>query len=236
MFKWMRLKIPGAAVAALLALPTAFMALNNPGSPAPDLESGSRWKIDIQVEMTGRYSLRSGPAAFEGDFSGIWAWSGFLEDDDGDFLLIHAKTEVLDWTIRERFSGNPAPSLLTEDDIPERPGLNISYILRDRDIVDIRFSISGFDVPLHTAEMSFALPLPSSRADSSRLPTSAYDASIVDGSNRIFLRNRDLKAPSKKKSFNWTWQKQDWVPQRERTLEFFSRHDAEVIVTLAPLR
>ena len=219
------MKVFAAAAAILVGL-----------CPNPISASGSRWKIDIQVEMKGRYTFRLGPTAVEADFSGILSWSGFLEDDDGDFLLIHAQSEVLDWAIRERTSENPTPPLLTENDIPERPALNISYILRDRDIVDIRLSVNGFEVPLHVADVSFALPLPSSRADSNRLPKAAYDASIVEGSNRIFLRNRDLKAPDKKKSFAWTWQRHDWLPLRDRTVEFFSRHEAEVTVTIAHLR
>ena len=219
------MKVFAAAAAILVGL-----------CPNPISASGSRWKIDLQVEMKGRYTFRLGPTAVEADFSGILSWSGFLEDDDGDFLLIHAQSEVLDWAIRERTSENPTPPLLTENDIPERPALNISYILRDRDIVDIRLSVNGFEVPLHVADVSFALPLPSSRADSNRLPKAAYDASIVEGSNRIFLRNRDLKAPDKKKSFAWTWQRHDWLPLRDRTVEFFSRHEAEVTVTIAHLR
>ncbi|MDW7760162.1 MAG: hypothetical protein SCM96_05945 [Acidobacteriota bacterium] len=219
------LKVSASAAAILAVLSPNFISA-----------SGGRWKIDIQVEMQGRYTVRLGPAAVHGDFSGVLSWSGFLEDDDGDFLLIHAQSEVLDWTIREQASENPTPSYLTENDIPERPALNISYILRDRDIVDIRLSVHGFEVPLHAADVSFALPLPSSRADSNRLPKAAYDAAIVEGSNRIFLRNRDLKAPDKKKSFAWTWQRHDWLPLRDRTVEFFSRHEAEVTVTIAHLR
>lgn len=229
-------KIRGCTAAAVLpALCVALFALNGADSISDAPVSPGRWKIDIHVETKGRYTLRSISETYRGEFSGKWDWSGFIEDDDGDFLLIHAYSDVRDWTMREEATGNPSPSFFTEEDIPEKPSLNISYILRQHNVIDIRFSINGFTVPQHGADVSYSLPLPSSRGDPPRGSITDYDASVVEGSNRIYLRTRDLRAPSAEKSFAWTWRKQDWLPRRERTVKFDSHHDAKVTVTLKPL-
>ena len=91
--------------ALLWALLLACLAPElSPAAACPqDVQAGSSawWEVRLVVTAEGEYSVKGGPTPVAGTYACKASWEGRLEPDGEDFLLVHLKTEILEWRLRE---------------------------------------------------------------------------------------------------------------------------------------
>lgn len=198
-------------VRALLA-GALFLAALAPAKPAPDARPDGGpawWSVRLTVSVEGEYRLRDGTAdagkkAVTGTYAYRARWEGRLEPDEDDFLLVHLKTEVLEWRLSERTEAGDHMTLIETTDMPA-PDLRLNYVLRDGKIVTFDFGLDGgVAVPLLNTAAGARLTLPRTAAppDSS---DAGYDAGLTKGSNRVVLPADDLGRRRAERTFSWEW-------------------------------
>ncbi len=189
------------------------------------------WGVRFALTVRGTYAVKDPERAFTGEFTYKALWEGTMERDGEDFLLYHAKTDVQDWTIREKATLPGSSRVLTEKDVPEEPRLRLNYILRQSQDLRFDFEVEGFQVPLGLSPEKFELVLPSSREDSEE--GTVYDASISKGTNRIRIAEDGLGKANLEKSFAWDWRRQQWAVRENGAVQLSGSHKATVVITIA---
>ncbi|MCK7541155.1 MAG: hypothetical protein MZV63_64850 [Marinilabiliales bacterium] len=151
-----------------------------PRRPVPDARPNGGpawWEVRLLVVRRGRIPA-PGRSGERRPVTGIYAfrarWEGRLEPDEDDFLLVHLKTEVLEWRLTERAGPGAARRVLETPDTPA-PDLRLNYVLQDGKTVEFDFGLDGARaVPLCDLRPRSALSLPRRRA-AGRLAGRAYD-------------------------------------------------------------
>jgi hypothetical protein len=189
------------------------------------------WGMRLALTVRGTYVVKDAESAFTGDFTFKTLWEGTMERDGEDFLVYHAKTDVQEWTIREKATLPGSSRVLTEKDVSEGPKLQMNYILRQGDDVRFDFEVKGFQVPLGPSPEKFELGLPSSREDSEE--GADYAASIAKGTNRIQIAEDGLEKASLEKSFAWDWKRQQWAVRGNGAVQVGGSHKVTVVITIA---
>jgi hypothetical protein len=219
--RWTRGPLAGALVlAGLVAGPGRV-------SPAPP---AAWWEVRLSVAVEGTYSLRGEGVPLSGEYSGRLLWEGRLEPDGDDFILVHIRSEVQEWLLREKAGQDGAASVL---EAPEssRPSLRLNYVLREHGDVTFDFEIAGTAVPLHKRSIEIPLEMPRSARPAGIAP--GYRDYVLTGSNRIVLPASDLKRRKSQRSFAWTWRRVDSLNKGLHTFVAIQGHSAEAVVALA---
>jgi hypothetical protein len=223
---------------ALLAGALLLLALS-PARSAPDARPDrgpAWWSVHLTVSLEGEYRLGSGAAASGGKTAtGTYAyrarWEGRLEPDEDDFLLVHLKTEVLEWRLTERTGAGDHMTLVETTDVPA-PDLRLNYVLRDGKAVAFDFGLDGaVTVPLLNAAAGTRLSLPRTAAPPESSADGGYDAGLTRGSNRVVLPAEDLARRRAERTFSWEWETAG--PRTGAPRGFSDRHAVKAVVALA---
>jgi hypothetical protein len=222
---------------ALLAGALLLLGLS-PGTAAPGRPPGGGpewWSVRLTVSVEGAYRLGDGPGTGSKAVTGTYAyrarWEGRLEPDQDDFLLVHLKTEVLEWRLSERTESGDRMTLVETTDVPA-PDLRLNYVLRDGKTVEFDFGLEGaVPVPLLNAAAGLRLTLPRTATTPEDFAGGGYDAGLTKGSNRVVLPAGDLGRRRAERAFSWEWGTAG--PQSGAPLGPSERHAVKAVVALA---
>jgi hypothetical protein len=226
-----RLRAPLAGALLLACLPA--MPSGAAGGPG-DGPAGNAawWEVRLAVTAKGEYTVWGGQAPFSGEYTCRAGWEGRLEPDGDDFLLIHLKTEILEWRLREK-TGPAGQESVLEALAAAKPAMRLNYVLKDGREVEFVFELGGISIPLHASPLEVALELPRSSARAPRLPGHAYGDFVCRGSSRIVIPERDLLEKSPERLFSWDWRRERRYVKEGRSYIVTQKHTAEVVVGLA---
>jgi hypothetical protein len=178
----------------------------------------------VSVETRGTYTVRGDGPTVRGEYSLRARWEGRLEPDAEDFLLVHLKTELLEWRLREA-SGPAGRETVREAPASPRPALRLAYVLKNGRDIEFAFAIDGLDVPLRPSSVSVPLELP-------RSVGRAYADFVCRGSNRVVVPESDLMEKGRERRFSWEWRSAEQILRRGRVLFVEQAHTAETAVSL----
>ena len=187
------------------------------------------WEVRLTVAVKGTYDLRGEAVPLSGEYSGRVTWEGRLDPDGDDFILVHIRSEALEWSLREKAGQGGAASVLDAPDT-SRPRLRLNYVLREDGEVALDFEFEGTTVPLH--ELSIKIPLEMPRSARPAGITLGYGDFVLSGSNRIVLPASDLKRPRPERAFAWTWRRVERLDRGSRIFVAIQGHSAEAVVAL----
>lgn len=236
-----RLFLP--VLAGLLAVLGGGKASPPPGPASGPSPGPAWWEVRLLVTVRGEYKsweAGGGPKrpAVAGDYSYRARWEGRLEPDGDDFLLVHIKTEVLEWRLGEK-AGPPGHETRLEAPPASAPELRLDYVLRDGRSLEFSVGLDGcIGLPLHghPGKVSLLLPRSASRPDS-LAGGDRYDEFLTAGSNSIVLPETDLARRRPVRSFAWKWERGVQGPAFRPGLAdgagFSDAHSVEAVVTLA---
>jgi hypothetical protein len=222
---WRRLRAL-LVVAALLACPALVPAGPRGASDAPRGQGGPWWEVRLTVATTGRYSLRGDGPTVTGEYALRARWEGRLEPEADDFLLVHIKTELLEWRLREA-SGPAGSETVREAPASPRPALRLLYVLKDGHDVEFAFELGEIAVPLRPSSLRVPLELPRSFGRD-------YGAAVCAGSNRVVVPEAEFRTGVPERRFAWDWR--HVRPYFRRELVFFMDQSHAVEATLVLVR
>ena len=228
----MRFSTKSPPLAAALGL--AFLA--SQPLPCPAGDGPASWEVRLRLETEGRYSLAAPGREVAGRFAYEASWTGSLEQDDADFLMVHADLETLRWELEERPGEAECGSPLREADVPVRPALRMQYVLGEAGRVRYHFIVEGFQVPRGPAPETFDLVLPRSRREAAAAPEGGYDGGISKGSNDVSIEAKDFRKGPVKRVFRWSWRRYQPSSGPPPSGPLFNAHDAKVTLTVTPRR
>jgi hypothetical protein len=213
-----------AALAGLILLAGPFIG------PLPAKGAAPKWwEIRLAVAAKGTYAIRGGETPVSGEYAVRARYEGRLNPDGDDFLLVLVKTETPEWSLRERTGLGEAGKVVDAPALPA-PVLRLNYVLRNRDTIEIDFTVEGGTVPLGAPGTGVPLELPRSGRGPGGRP--GYTGDVLDGSDRIVLPASDLGRRRCERSFSWTWSGTRLAAEGARTCVTTQGHSAEVVVAL----
>lgn len=190
------------------------------------------WEVRLAVAAKGAFSIRGGgQAAVSGEYVLRARFEGRLNPDGDDFVLVHLKTETLEWRLRRTSGPGEAAAVREAPDGPA-PVLRLNYVLRERDLVELDFTFEGQTVPLPSWPAGVPLELPAS-ARGAAAGRPGYVGDVLSGSNRIVLPASDLARRRPERTFAWTWTGTRLIEAGGRAYVTFQSHSAEAVVGLA---
>lgn len=217
-----------AAWAVLFFVGAAAAGRPGPSAPAPGPDW---WEVRLTVAAKGVFAIRGGgETPRSGEYAFRARFEGRLNPDGDDFLLVHLRTETLEWALREKpdpggaagsreVSGGPAPVL------------RLNYVLREKDVIELDFEIDGGAVPVGAAPDHIPLELPGS-AHGAAGARPGYVGDVLTGSNRIALPASDLVRRRPERTFAWSWTGTKSVTAGGRAYMTVQSHSAEAVVGL----
>jgi hypothetical protein len=219
-----RLSAPLAGVLLVLGLPAAFPLTRPSSGPA-------WWEVRLTVAVKGEYSLEDGNEPITGEYACRARWEGRLEPEGDDFLLVHLKTEILDWSLKEKAGPRGRENVLETPDGP-RPLLHLNYVLKDGQKIEFDFDLQGVPIPLHASPLELFLELPNSTGPGEAFPERGYGDFVHRGSNRIVVQAADLERRTRQRKFSWEWRHERRLVVGYRDVMFTQSHAAESLVSL----
>lgn len=184
------------------------------------------WEVRLSVSAKGAFDIRGGgQAPVSGEYVLRARFEGRLNPDGDDFVLVHIKTETLEWSLR-RMSGRGEEASVREAPDTPAPVLRLNYVLREDDLVELDFGFEGASIPL---------PVPLELPASARGPASGrpgYAGDALSGSNRIVLPASDLARRRPERTFAWTWTGTKLIETGGRVYVTAQSHSAEAVVGL----
>jgi hypothetical protein len=187
------------------------------------------WEVRLTVAVKGTYSLRGEAIPLSGEYAGLVTWEGRLEPDGDDFILVHIRSEALEWSLREKAGQGGEVSILEAPDT-SRLRLRLNYVLRENAEVALDFELEGPTFPLHGRSIKIPLEMPRSARPAGITP--GYGDFVLSGSNRIVLPASDLKRSKPERTFAWTWHRVERLDKDSRTFVAIQGHSAEAVVAL----
>ena len=195
-------------------LAAAWLLAGLAAGPAPaSLPSGKgpaglaeSWEVRLDISAEGGYSVRGGGAPVAGEYACRARWEGRLEQDGDDFLLVHLRSEILDWRLRER-SGPAGREDVIEAPAGVRPELRMCYVLRDGGEAEFVFELGGVTIPLHASPLNIPLDLPRASGQPPGEPGQRYGDFVCRGSSRVAIPETDLQGRSRR-HFSWDWRRE----------------------------
>jgi len=187
----------------------------------------------MTVSAKGEYALE-GRTRASGRYDLTFVWTGRLESDGEDFLLLHGRTRLERWEAQETMEGPDGIRLLTTGDFDEFPELKVNYFIKLGELLHLDFIIRGFPVPRSVPEDAFYLHLPASAENDERETGLNYDTYIVRGSNVVALDDAAFAKNGVEKSFQWAWRRQTGVQKIDRSVFEMNRHEAKVTIVISP--
>jgi hypothetical protein len=222
----MRMKLRNGKTAA--ALPLLLAAISLGAFPQIISPAASRRNIQMTITAKGEYEL-TGRTRATGRYALTFLWSGQIENEGDDYLLLHESCVLKKWEAEEQSNGPGGVRILSTGDFDELPELLVRYFLKTGDIVRVNFVIRGFDVPRSAPPESFYLDMPASEENDGREFGLNYKLFLESGSNSIALDGEDIRKGGVEKTFHWTW--------KHRTVVQTNQHEADVKIAIsAPLK
>ncbi|MGB8958688.1 MAG: hypothetical protein WCC00_06705 [Candidatus Aminicenantales bacterium] len=217
----------GAVLAACLFSTPTLTAQPPAGISAP------WWSVRLEITAKGGYAVSGGEAPVTGDYVCRVLWEGRLEPDDEDFLLVHLRTEILEWRLRER-SGPAGRESVREAPAAPGPAVRMNYVIKDGREVEFFFDLGGISIPLHASPLVVALEMPRSSGRTPGGRGRAYGDFVGRGSCRVVIPETDLEQRSPKRHFSWDWRRERQYVRSGRILTVAQSHaaEADVIVTV----
>lgn len=209
----------GVLLAGFLARP----ATGGPGKAA------ATWEVRLTVAVKGAYGLKGEGRSVSGEYVCRALFEGRLLPDGDDFLLVHDRTEALEWSLRERGgqageAGGPAIAG------PPPPVLRLNYVLKDKRVVEIDFEFEGVTVPVRSLGLEIPLELPRSARPARAKP--GYDDLVLRGSNRVVLPAADLDRRHSERTFAWSWRRHELRQDGSRVFLETQDHSVEAVVAV----
>jgi hypothetical protein len=187
-------------------------------------QSGPWWEVRLTVAATGRYSLRGDGPTVTGEYVVRARWEGRLESEADDFLLVHLKTELLEWRLREA-SGSAGTEATREAPASPKPALRLLYVLKDGHDVEFAFELGEIAIPLRPSSLRVPLELPRSFGRD-------YGAAVCRGSNRVVVPEAEFLRGVPERRFAWDWRHVRPYFRRDRVFFMDQSHTAEANVVL----
>jgi hypothetical protein len=209
----------------VLGLPGAF-SFSRPSS------GPGWWEIRLTIIVRGDYALAGGAVPVSGKYTCRARWEGRLHPDGDDFLLVHLKTEILEWDLAEKASLPVGEHFIEATGNSEKPAFRLNYILRDGQAVEVDFDLAGITVPLHDSRFKAVLEFPESSGRGAALPVQGYAAFVSRGTNRVLIPASDLERRAPERTFSWEWRRTKRVAEGSRSVLFTQHHTAEAVVVL----
>lgn len=209
----------GVLLAGLLARPAT-------GGPGP---TAATWDVRLTVAVKGTYALKGEGRSAMGEYVCRALFEGRLLPDGDDFLLVHGRTEALEWSLRERGGQAGAPGAF-EIAGPPPPVLRLNYVLRDKKVIEIDFEFEGVTVSLPPFGLDVPLELPRSARPAGAKP--GYDDLVLSGSNRVVLPVGDLQQRRPERTFAWSWRRHEQRQDGGRVFLETQDHSVEAVVAL----
>jgi hypothetical protein len=221
-----------ATLPAGLAALSLLVAAARPGilpSPIP-----LWWEITLQLKVTGDYRLDGGEFPLRGRYRFNLRWTGFMENDDHDYLLYRLGCELLGWEAEETCTALTGARILTTADFPERPSLDMKYVLRQGNRLNLNLVVHGFSPLEGETGEALELMFPASAEGDHRDSRGAYNEGVIRGSNRIWIKESEIYAYPVERTFDWEWKRQRWLLQRQQTVFASQSHRVEVALAIIP--
>jgi hypothetical protein len=222
-----------APVAGALLLAGRLLTPAAPGDSPPGgrAAAGPSWDVRMTVTARGDYAVTGDRTPVSGEFVVRASWEGRLEPDGEDFLLIHLRSEVLEWRLRETAGPAGAETVLETPPGP-RPSLRMNYVLKDASEVEFVFDLGGVPIPLHESPIAVTLDLPRSSARLPGLPGRGYGDHVRRGACRIVIPESDLREDAPEHRYSWDWRQQKERFHEGRTYVVSQGHKAEVTLAV----
>lgn len=194
------------------------------------------WTMRMAITVKGDYALEGlERERAAGRYRMKFLWTGGLEFDGDDYILVHSRSELEEWEAEESASSPKGIRLLRTDDFGAKPELEILYVLRRSDGLHVNFVIRGFTVPRSSDRGVFDLRLPASRENSERPSGINYSDFVKKGSNAVVLDDPAFQTGIRKKTFRWAWIHRTSDPRQGAVLLGTNRHEAIVTVIVSPV-
>jgi len=219
-----------------ICLPLLFLSLVSVAlSPAiqPKVAQPS-WSVKMTVEVRGEYKVDTRQVKYAGAYAFAFLWTGTMEKDDEDYLLVHNSCTLTKWEIEEKADSAGSLHILTADEFPDRPELKVNYILKMEGGLHFNFAVEGFDVPKNVSSESFYLCFPASQENRAQWAGIDYNLFVKKGSNKIAMDEARIQRGSAEKIFSWTWSHQAWVQKQEQVVFQSNNHEAKVKIEITP--
>lgn len=209
----------GVLLAGLLARP----------APMGAGRADATWEVRLTVAVKGAYGLKGEGRSVSGEYVCRALIEGRLLPDGDDFLLVHGRTEALEWGLREKGAqaGEPAGPAVTG---PPPPVLRLNYVLKDKKVIEIDFEFESVTVPLRSLGLEVPLELPRSARPAGTKP--GYDDLVLSGSNRVVLPASDLGRRRSERTFAWSWRRHERRQDGDRVFLETQDHSVEAVVAL----
>ena len=180
----------------------------------------------MTVAVKGTYELESRSRA-SGRYAMKITWTGGLEWDGDDYMLLKGKGELAEWTAEESATAPGGIRILTTNDFDEIPEINVAYVLMHGGGLHLSFIVRGFGVPRSFPNNQFYLHLPASAENEERQDGVNYNLFVTSGSNAVVLDDPALAAGTQEKTFRWTWVRRSTTTEKIRGFFETNRHEAE---------
>jgi hypothetical protein len=189
------------------------------------------WEVRLSVAAKGAFTVRGGSRApVSGEYALRARFEGRLNPDGDDFVLVHLKTETLEWSLRKKPGQGEAAGVREAPDAPA-PVLRLNYVLREQDLIELDFAFEERTVPLSASPVGIPLELPAS-ARGAAAGRPGYVGDVLSGSNRIVLPASDLARRRPERTFAWTWTGTKLIEAGGRAYLTVQSHSAEAVVGL----
>ena len=193
------------------------------------------WTVCLTIAVKGEYSLE-GRERSSGHYRMKFVWTGELETDGDDYILLHGRSDLAEWDVEETTAAPEGIRIRTANDFGEKPELNVMYVLRLSDGLHMNFFIRGFAVPRSNDQDAFYLLLPASLESGERPADANYSDFVKKGSNAIIVDDPASHSGTRKKSFHWDWLRRTSFLRQDVILLGTNRHEADVTVVISPKR
>jgi len=198
-----------------------------PSGPAP---GPAWWEVRLTVTAKGEFSLMSGGEPVSGEYACRTRWEGRLEPDGQDFLLVHIRTEVLEWRLEGK-AGPAGGEVPLEVSGQPTPALHLNYVLRTGREVEFDYDLSDVVLPLRSPPLEVVLELPRSPWRGPGLAGQRYGDFVRGGSSRIAIPESDFPRRAAERTFSWDWRRVRLVKDA-RTGVLIQSHSAEAVLSL----
>lgn len=207
-----RLRGPAGALLALAGLALGA----GPDAPAP-AAGPDGWEVRLTVSVRGEFSLLGGREPVAGDYVFRARWEGRLEPDGDDFLLVHVRTEVLEWSLGKE-GGPPAPDL------------RLNYALRTGREVEFDFEVADVVLAVGPSPVGIVLEMPLPPGRGPGPPGLRYGDLVRRGSSRIAVPAADFGRRAAERSFSWEWRR---IRPVDSGRPLVQSHAAEAVLAVA---
>ncbi|NIM58844.1 MAG: hypothetical protein GTO16_07880 [Candidatus Aminicenantes bacterium] len=192
------------------------------------------WEIKILLSSSGTYKIEEGDSSYTAHYGFELLWTGCMEKDNGDYLLYYENSELISFDAEETGIYPEYTKIIHTDDFQDKPSIKLNYILRKGENLHFDFFVKSFPVPKNKSKHKYQLCLPASKENSLRSSKIDYNSHIIQGSNLIFLEEKEIFLDTVEKKFFWRWSYQKPKIPQSMPAFFFNSHDVIVEISIEP--